>query len=597
MPDSYTLRYGYTGVDQSLAPTVLEQSSVVDAVNAVIDGTVFRCRPGFVIHDLGLEDDANFQGAVYYNPAKGLSQKQFGVNDPSIVFSAKGKKFVVSVDDKSPENTTVTVSDVTGGFENNPVYHMVWMTQAENYIIAQDGNGETWIWDGERPPFHSSGYDSVDKENSQLANAASVVAYAHGRIVQVVNGKQILVGDIIHKDDLTSAENILGMTEQVYWATGSFFSPPSSLGSVMAAAVLPLRNTIHGHADLMLHCEDGVFSLDLTKFPREDWINESLVKHAMLDTGASGFYAITLYDSDQIFLSRHGVQTLRSAAAESNILGNALRPISDPVRDYIETDTPRYYRYASVEKFVEAKRLFCTTAHEIFDAKHRGGRGLLVINFYPIPDRNESAWEGLWTLPHSGRLVNQMVSGLYEGRERVFAFVTGGDGVLRLAEFSKKLPYDVEPDGTIRPIKWQIKTRRDTAGDEMMKKSFENVSIMFRDVVGRFGFTLYAKTDQTDWKLFAEGCLNSEDGYCLVPTWKRDIKFEAGAPPQELKQGLWIQFLLKMEGCASVESIKVKVTREHGGESSGSQSGQCIVLCEQRVGDTVDNPFEYNDEQ
>lgn len=589
MAESHLIRFASGGVNQSTSPSLIQPQQAWDMVNCVIWQDMVGCRPGVVLHDL--EVQGAIQGAIFYNPAEGQSQQAFADDEASMMLACGGFKYQIKVSDDHPENTKVTVEDVTNGLQSNPDYHMVWMIQAESYVIAQDGNSDTWIWDGETTAFTSTGYNTEDKPDSKLANGASILAYAHGRVVQVIDGKKVLVGDILHKSELFDPSNILGTTEQTYWATGSFFSPPSELGPVQAMAILPLQNTQHGHADLILHCKNGAFSIDISIYPRSEWVTRAISKHVLADTGAAGFYALTTYEGDQIFLSRHGVQSLRSEASV-NKLGNSFEPISEPVRNYTRTDDRRLLTFASMSKSVERRRLLVTTGHMIQDASHRGGRGILVLNFQPKTGGSYYSWEGLWTLPSQGFLVGNLVRGVFGSGERLFAFVTGTDSSPRLAEFSEDLTYDVLPDGTLKPIQWQVVTRADTMGDEVSSKIITNAAINWKRCRGEVKFTVYGRNERTPWTMWNEGCINAGDECCLSPDSIRDFRYDLGSPPDDLKKSQWIQLLVKVTGPAFIETIRLKSTIDKGGEMGLQET--CVSLADLPNCDDIYQPFEYS---
>lgn len=583
------MRFPTGGVNQALNSALLPASAVADAVNCVIEDGMIGCRPGVVLHDLDVE--GQIQGAIYYNPAEGQSQVSFGEDRSSLVLACGGNKYLITLSDEHPYASDVTTENVTGdGLTTNSSYHMVWMIQAENYVIAQDGNSETWIWDGETDPFFSKGYNSEQKEESKLANGSSALGYAHGRVVQCIGSNKLIVGDIIHKGDLSSAANILETTEQTYWATGSFFSPPSSMGPVQAISILPLQNTQHGHGDLIVHCRNGVYSLDVSLYPRSEWVDKAITKHVLLDTGAAGFYAVVNYDGDQMFFSRHGVQSLRSEASVNRI-GNPFTPISEPVRDYIDAENHKLLNFASMTKNVIDRRMLTTTAHSIV-GEARGGRGLLSLNLDPTGGGDSTAWEGLWTLPKEGYLIGGLTRGIFSGTERVFAFVTGDDGNVRLAEFSRDMDYDALPDGTLKPIEWQVMTRADVLGNETTSKNITNGVMVWRSVKGPVNFEVYARSDKAPWTLWKSGCLNPGDECCIEPKAIRDFRYDLGAPPQNLRDGLWIQLLVKASGPGFIETIRVSSSLNHGGDNRPSPT-DCMVLSDFTDCDSAFNPFEY----
>lgn len=594
MPDTFLMRYPVGGMNHASPATLLAPREAAEMVNCRVSSSTVRTRPGVRVHELPETEGLAFQGACFYNPSQGLSQQVQGEDESMIVFSAGGRKFKVSVTDESVENSDIQVSEVLGVAPTNPIYHLVWMAQAENYIIAQDGNSSTWIWDGDTPARFSPGYNTTDKESSRLANGASLVAYAHGRVVQVVNGRQVLVGDIIHKDGTSSSANVLGMTEQVYWATGSFFSPPSALGMIMAVAPLPLKNTTHGHGDLVFHCEEGIFSLDITLYPRESWVDNAISKHLSLDAAAAGFYAITLYDSDQIYLTRNGLHSLRSAA-QINQIGNPQRPLSERVGRYIERDSAELFRFASVCKSVRDNRLFVTTDHLIDDAVHRGARGILSLNFRPSPSEESICWEGLWTLPAEAYLINQVVSGVFSSRERTFAFVTGKDRKMRLVEFSQNLNHDITVDGKEKAIEWQVVTRADVLGNETSNKTWEDGVVTLKNVVGQASVKTFIRNDQCDWIPYREACFEGADECTYGMPSSREYRLDLGKPPSAIKPCRWVQLLIKVTGQASIETVRMTASIDKGGEHQGNIPSSCIKLDPNEGSVFEFNPFSYQD--
>lgn len=603
MRTEFAIRFpGLGGMDAARDAALLDARAVAEAVNVESHGQMLRTRPGVRLHDLGLPAGANLQGAIHYNPGKGQSQQSFGEDRSVLFFVAAGRKYFCAPSLDRPENTKLSIEDVTGGdgFAGPASLHLAWVYQAENYAIVQDGAGRTWIWDGETSPQLSPGYNVADKEESKLANAATVGLYAHGRIIQVVNGRQVLVGDIIHKGDLSSASNILGTTEQVYWATGSFFSAPSGLGQVTAAAILPIRNTQHGHGEVMIHQENGVFSLDLNVYPRTEWVDRQMVRHALLRTGAVGPYALTLHnDGDQIFRSRHGIQTLRSAAAESGQLGNPVRPISREVGHWMDGDYRPFLRFASLVSWADRNRLLATVEHGLLGSKHRGGRGVVVQNYTPVSsEATPPVWEGLWTLPREGGQINQLVNDLFHGEDRCFAFVTGlSDEVLRLAEFSKEMREDVLPDGTRRRIEAQVVSRELTGGDEMTFKAYDAGTVYFRDVIGDLDWEVWAKTDQEPcWALWHEGewkCADPEqggEGETLEAPERANLDLGLGVLPDRLKRNRRLQLLVRWTGHASLEGIEVRFTPDQSGEGELARDRTCV----KKVCSVQFDGFEYH---
>lgn len=577
-PKQVVLGFASEGMNGSLSPALIGERAFASATNVMIDGQLPTTRLGCRQVPLTGDDaeafkSENFQGAVFYNPAKGQSGQTFSEESASIVLSAGGRKFqIVPSTSTNPRKSTATVDDVTGdeNLRTSRDFHLVHLFQAENYVIGSDGNSDTWIWDGQGEARFSNGFDTTNKEDSELPNGAFLGVYAHGRIVQCVDGRQLSVGDIIHKQNLTSPENILQTTEQVYWATGLGFRPPTQMGKILGIFLLPIMDTAHGHGEIMAHCEDGIFSLDINIYPRSSWPEQKMTKIVLMDTGARGPYAAALYDGDQIFRSRHGLQTLRSVSAQKQALGNPYHPISEAVDRWLLRDHQQWVRFASVGKWAVSRRLFCTTCMFV-DGANRGGRGLVSLNFAPIEtQRTQSAWEGLWTMPPAFDRILQLVNGNFSGRDRMFSINWSKGHGNSLVEFDESLKADVMADGTESRISCQLITRAVDMGDRQAFKDIMRGVLSLRRVSGELDWGVWFRSvEDGEWLRWRTGSLTVRDRCCPItkdnPDFRgfeaKDFDLKLGDLPGGDKRSRNIQFLIRWRGRASVESLTVRFTK------------------------------------
>lgn len=560
------------GMNGALSPEAVQQTQYCRGVNIAIRRQLPGTRPGIVIHNIGSQDAnvenaialGNVQGARFFNPAKGQGGLVQGANNPTILLASAGRKYALRITGRGAL-AKVEADEITNGHAGDRQLHLAWWATAENYALCQDGQSNCFIWDSQNPAFLSTGYNVTNKELSKVPNGGTVMCYAHGRLVAVVNSRFVLVGDVLHKSSLSDASNLLAFTEQSYWATGRYFAPPSAMGNILAAEILPTKNTQHGHGELMLHCEDGVFSIDLNVYPRSKWNEQPMVKHALLKAGATGPYALASYDGDQIFRSARGIQTLRSAAAESQRLGNPETPISRGVSTWLDSDYPRWLRFASVATWTGGKRLFCTVSPHV-QGRFRGHRGAVVLNYDPIPDTDAPpAWEGLWTLPAEAREIVQFVSGVFDGEERLFALCRGADGRTRLVEFLDNQTHDILSDGSAKPIEAQLITRAIDADRPLSDKQFLRGSLYLREIGSDVEWKVYARSNVDEcWRLWQEGSVRMENQACYspltgIPSGETEIKL--GEPPSVCgsAKARWMQFLIKLKGRAQLEGLIIHV--------------------------------------
>jgi hypothetical protein len=596
------------GMNGGLNPLLLPENTMSRTVNCQSRDQLLTTRIGcrsIPINGDEVLSGLNIQGACWFNPAKGQSQQTFAKDLSRIVLAAGGRKFEFVFTGAKARLAQSVVKEITGvDEEENPLIqkaslHLVWMFPAEIYVIAGDGRSETWIYDTVKASF-STGYTEANKAESKLANGATAGIYAHGRICQTINSRQIIVGDIIHKADQGNPKNILDTTEQVYWNTGSFFSPPSAMGNVLAVQILPLRNTQHGHGELMWHCEDGVFSLEINVSPRSAWGNQQLVRHALLDTGARGPFCIVIDDGDQMFRSKHGIQTLRSAAAEASAIGNPQRPISSQVSTWLKTDYDPFVRFCSMAKWVTAKRIFCTTGLWV-KGVHRGGKGFVSLNLEPIPGDQNSCWEGLWTLPSWSSKPVQFVSGNFGEQDRTFCFTYNEKNKIGIVEFDESLDYDVGPDGEVKEISCQAITREIGCGDILTKKEGVRGTLLIREARRSPVIGVWVRTGHKRPWIFWKSvrlCRKKKTGEqtpedVLIEDVPYDEPINLGVFPGLGKHARKFQLLLRWKGYVQFESITI-ITNPKADPEQGRVTEKIIPL-EGKVKSCY-NDYEYSED-
>jgi hypothetical protein len=540
-------------------------------VNCCVENQLITTRPGMRVLPLGEDGNelrkSNVQGAVFYAPARGQSQQRFGPSEESVIISAGGKKFQLKL-----RSGVVSISNETASFPGAPDAHIVWMWQAENYILCQDGVSKIWIWDGVSEAFTSSGYDVDFPEQSRLAQGASAGAYAHGRILQVVDGNRVLIGDIIHKTRFFDPVNILGMTEQIYYATGAYSSPPSSMGKVTAIGLLPLSNTLHGHDDVIIHMERGCYSLKIDHFPRTEWPAKAVSKHLLVDTAATGPFALLTYDGDQMFRSKFGIQTIRSAAQSSQVVGNPALPISDPIHVFLR-DHPDYLRFASMAKWQTNHRILCTVGLWA-DGWYRGGRGMVSFNLNADGSASSDAvaWEGLWTLPYGMGLPTQIIDAKFGSDERLLVLThdKSCDGFeTRVVEMSAGLKHDVLEDGERRRISCAVVTAMHPTENTYNEKTFRDGTVCFVNVQGVLDWGVWARNNDLDaWTEWKRGKFESADecdmAAKLATPKSYRLNRHLGDPPDSVKKGQFIQLMVRWRGYCQIESISVGYEEDTG---------------------------------
>lgn len=554
------------GLNAAAPAARLTDAQFARATNVVIKDRLPTTRPGVRVIPLTGETSffavENAQGAMYYNPTAGQGATVYGKEGAMMLFAVGGRKFSAELNGRALL-TTAEVTDITNGLVADKYAHLTYWSQWENYALAGDGLGNTFIWDGAGDAFHSDGFNNTQKEESQVPNGGTAMEFVHGRGSIVVNSRAILTSDGLNSQDLTSAADVLKFREQVYWATGQYFAPPTSMGTINALAVLPLQDTTHGHGELLAHCSNGIFSVDLNIWPRSKWSETPMVRTAYIGPGAAGPYAVALFSGDQVFRASDGLKTLRSAKAEASATGSPSVEVSEPVATFFEADSQRWLRFASVASW-DLQHRCLVTCYPIVQGRFRWHRGLVALNLHPISDAPPSlAWESLWTLPPQCSGIIQQINGKWDGEERHFTICRGDDAKNRLVEFRGDLKADVLEDGTEQRIRCQLVTRKIDANRPFTRKNFGTGMLYLANIEGRVDFGVWFRTyGSTEWKFWQSGHVTNIAPASEALTTDeppREATIPLGNLPDKCgsRSGRYIQFLIRWAGYCSVESLRI----------------------------------------
>lgn len=596
------------GMNAADPPQAIAPNQVARMVNCTLRNGLPSTR--FGVRVVPLSGDAaefvalnNVQGSIFFNPAEGQGGIALAESNAMLTLASGGRKWVVNVESK--RDGGAVLKEVTAGLETNSELHLVWWLGAENLLLANDGQSNCWIWDTANPARFSAGYNVTDKLKSRVPNGGTVMIYAHNRIVDVVNGRYILVGDILHRTDQSSSANLEEFVEQAYWATGQFFLPPTLLGPIMAAANLPVQNTQHGHGESIFHCRGGIFSIDLNIFPRSAWSTTPMVKTALKSCGATGPYALVVSDGDQYFRTRKGIQTLRSAAALHST-ENPNQPISGEVACWLANDYPRWLRFASVAIWDKGNRFLATTGPQV-RGRFRSHRGMVVRNM-AISETNPgspAAWEGLWTLSPQMCGIVQFVNGIFDGDERQFAWVRGRDNRTRLVEFTRYLLEDVKEDGSTLPIPAQVITRAIDAGKEWETRQYFSGRLFLRDIVGFVKWGVWVRTsDSPEWVFWRAGTVENTDDLSMgdfIGNDPRPVVIPLGNLPEsdsckgKASEGRWLQLLIRWQGYCTLENVRLTYGTKDITKDDLSLDGFKIEFAKASGSEYVD--YEFSDSE
>jgi hypothetical protein len=385
-----------------------------------------------------------FQCAQCYSPHNG---------DDCIMAMIGGRLFKITPGIKTAKAIEIKIEDDPRSVRNMRNRKIAYMCQADKFLIAQDGTGGAIIYDSNKARRAKT---TGTAEQTEIP-VGTIMAYGMGRLVVVVNDRDIAFGDLYGSHDLSDpADSLVLFTERNFLAEGFDAAIPFQQGKVTGLSFFAQLDTSTGNGQLMAFAERGSASFFLS-IPREQWKTSAFQVLSLLTTGMRGHRSISVVNEDLWFRSDDGVRSYRQARSEPS--GWAHVPLSTNVRQFLENDSDFLLKYASSIYF--DNRIIFTTS-----PAWNNGRpyhtGVVSVDFDVIssfagspqaPQTAKPAWEGQWKCDRFRPL--QLLTGTFDGKTRAFCFGLDENEQNQLYEISK----DDKDDFVNERIPWEFVSR------------------------------------------------------------------------------------------------------------------------------------------
>jgi len=268
----------------------------------------------------------------------------------------------------------------------------------------------------------------------------TIMAYAYGRVAVSDANNNIYVSDIIYGNGFTTTSNTQNFTEQTYWAEGGSFTPPANLGLITGMRVMPSLNiNVRGQGELVVFCENGSFTLDLSQ-DRTTWQANNIQKVSLIGRGCRSPWSICGVNNDVYFRSDDGWAFYNNAQVDF-YEALSFRKISREVQPWVNYDTPWMRQFESA-MFFDNRLIATVSPFTVANANpnyglHRPSRAMIVLDVEQesriSPDASmPTRWNGLWEGPQPTQLATAQINGVQRG----FAFSFDADGVNRIYELA-----------------------------------------------------------------------------------------------------------------------------------------------------------------
>lgn len=463
------------GVDAGRVPYALAQNQAAEGENMTFRGGSSGARPGFrMITEVFSNPDhcylsTGVDAGTGTTGDKAIDVYKTGVLQCALGFTPHGggNCLMVSVGGRlfrvTPKLVTADVTEITPisdpespyldgtkhlPYRNKKNVPLAYMTQADKFLVVQDGLSKPIIYDGKLARRAKLQTDALHTE----IPVGTIMAYGMGRLVVIVNKRDVAFGDLYGSQDLPDpADSVVFFTERNFLATGFDAAVPFNQGIATGMAFFPQLDTSTGNGQLIVFAERGAASFFLS-LPRELWKSSQFQVLALLTTGMRGHRSIATVNEDLWFRASDGMRTYRQARSEPTQSrgGWAHIPLSTNVRQYMDHDDTKLLQYASTIYF---DNRIITTVTPAWNQGRPYFTGLAVVDFDILSSfgtNQQPAWDGHWTkMP-----ITQLVTGEFDGATRAFAFGIDQNGYNQLYELT--IGDNNDWDG---PIQWRMDSR------------------------------------------------------------------------------------------------------------------------------------------
>ena len=515
------------GMNSGVVPDLLQPNELSMLVNGTVRGGFATCRPPYRRIALSYGDNAVLQQRVERGRWQGGSYMQIinagAASEGALVASIGGRVFRFNIGPEGADvsevtpggNTVVAVpfavpaiganatiqvastANMSGGYEIqiNTFNFRVVSVDSDTVMTVQNIDGtagelvatgsvvqwwdvnpatrtQAWLWQSETTMIINDGsslpifYNGASSRRSAGQAAKELPpgrmgAYGNGRNwMSLPDGVSYIASDLVGSYSPANVPSYLRVTENDYLDGGGAFQVPGNVGNIYAMKFVAIPDTSLGQGPLQIFTPSMVFSCN-TPFDRTEWtsVENPLQTVSIIANGALSHYSTVSVNSDIFFRASDGIRSWILGRREFTSWGNT--PVSREMNRVLQSDDPTLLYYSSAIYFDNRMLMTCSP---VFTQKGIYHRGIVALDFdiiSSIRGKQPSVYDGLWT----GLQTLQLVKGMFNGRERAFAFVlfaardSSGNEIEPQIQLWEILPDgdEYEDDGNV-PIQWQFET-------------------------------------------------------------------------------------------------------------------------------------------
>lgn len=423
------------------------------------------------------------------------------------------------------DGTTITLKNIDGTpatiiasgtslfyYDVNPATkEQAWCVQAENFWILQNNQNLPFIYDGANSRRAASNLPVAQGREIPVGN---VMEYAMGRIaVALPDNRTFAIGDLVGSQSPgatgpTYRDAVLKFTQNTFLGSGRNFTVPQTAGGITAMRAIPTLDAALGQGPLMVFTPTIAFTVSL---PTDEttWaaLTNPIQTVSLITNGSTSQNSTILVNGDVWYRSNDGWRSLVLARRDFNTWANT--PVSSEMDRVLFADDPTLLDFASACYFDGRMLMTVSPGRSTYGTFHRGLIALDLNRVSGLREKLPPAYDGLWT----GMNATQVISGLFNGRERCFVFSVNYQGKLELFEILKRGEFDDLEGNDVR-VTWSVETGLLLAGTGQRgastfdTKRLENGELWLDEVWGEVDIRVWFRPVGTA---------------CWVP-WRSDLK-------------------------------------------------------------------------
>jgi hypothetical protein len=407
-----------------------------------------------------------------------------------------------------------------------------WLTQAERWVIWNDGVSNPLYWDGTAiPPTIRR---SVGLTNNELP-PGKMIAYGQGQVwMALPDGFSFLFGDPVYYSSGTAGfklrDSVLKTSINSQFYGGGNFRVPNPTGQITGLTFTALLDATLGTGPLQVFTQNAVYGCAAPQVPGtvQQPGTTPLLDASLL--GAGGSCPDNAPVNGDIFFRSNdaSIRSLYMSRRDFNEWGNT--PVSYEVNPYIIGDAQNLLAWSQVVEFDNNVLATVNPINGPLGVYCQNMTCLSLSKVSGIRKKMEPAYNGIWSIGN----VLWMGVGIFNGTERCFAFVFNQN--TNVIELHELLPRSspTTADVAVTPITMQFISRalfwKQIAGvvefvkggsrsekDEFDLIQLEGAEVAAQQIVGVANFTLEFRsvydTNWTTWYRWTVDNTSGNNGY------------------------------------------------------------------------------------